>query len=725
MFWATNVSMFALLPLAYFYHEAAGFGTRWKSALWRMNEAVLLWLIFSAISGGFVYLARSLYTTSQSSPDYSPFAYSLMSLIGSFFILWYTPGGIVVMGRASTNLFRTYKVLVTSSRQELLLEQDALKFKLFKLEKQQRLGEETPEARFSSSLTHSGLSSHQAATIPPPPQHPYLLEANSNESGHASAVIPPNPTATIWTKFSLLPTARRAHQHPRKHHHHHHQPHGSNSIMHRFRNAGGGEIDARIYTHNSSASSNRSLQRALFLQQQLIRKSSSKNQRIATWEEEDAEHEYRPPSPSSDFIRRKKRSKQSKPSSTKDLDNSMTKEEMELEEKLRTAIERIPTSGNLNGEDSYSREEEEEDEEDENEDPRGEYEDEDDEEDELIIDRHETITPELLNSDAFSSRTYAEGQHAMETLRWVLQHGNSIANAAAASERNSRRRFETNSSSSVYPRIDDPQYQPTNDDGDDLAVPDDNNDSDDEDEPLLTSRSSHHNSEAVVQEVDWLEAQSEYAFASRRLKIVQRELAKYEQEPEQVTILSSIRWLLRNLLALVLSAINLVLPLLLFIRAIDIQLRPYIATEGAVYYYSFLSPDGASSTVWFTSEIALILYITVAAFSGLLTSPLMARFRPRHHATGMHKILVCIYFGLVVASALPVTGRLLGLISFDLMGAYDNLEYLQSKVLASFMQTLFALLLVKRYLEFFPWTNSVYQAFFRALDWANRPFALR
>lgn len=677
MFWASNISMFALLPLAYFYHEAAGFGTHFKSTWWRMCEAAVLWVLFSAILGGFVYLARSLYTTTHSSPDYSPFAYSLMSLLGSLFILWYTPGGIVVLGRASTNLFRTYKVLVPANRQELLFEKDALTFKLFKLETQQRLGEEASQARFSSSPSYSPYSSPSSSSGAPSPSSTHIL--------------PPNPTDTIWTKFSLLPTHKRSHSWTKANAPFPAVPSEEARLYsqkHRNRAAGSSQAtgDWLDYTP-SHLTSARSLQRASKLQQQLIRNSASKSKKkISTSWDADDDWDFPPPPSPGEFL----------PSPTRTKSPEVTRSELTLPNgtTLGQAKDNLmfstssPSSPTGFGASSIA----------EGNGSRTPF------EDENIVFQHEAITPELLEREEYSTRKHSDSQQHVENLRWILQHSSSVSKStmgAALSRRNAKSRTSSDSLLSGSP-----------DNSESPLSPED-----------LASR-IYHNQDAVTQEVDWLEAQKEYASITARLKLVQRELSKYEAEPEKVTILSSFRWMVRNLLAMVLSAVNLVLPLLLFVRAMDVQLRPYLATEGAVYYYSFLYPDERSSTVWFTSEIALIVYLTVAAFSGFFSSRFMERFRPQRHNTGMHKVIVSIFFSLVLASAIPVAGHLLGLISFDLMGAYDNLEFLQSQYLANFVQILFAVLLVKRYLEFFPWTNYLLRTVGRVFDWANSPFAL-
>lgn len=672
MFWASNISMFALLPLAYFYHEAAGFGSQFKSSWWRMFEAVVLWVLFSAILGGSVYLARSLYTVTHSSPDYSPFAYSLMSLVGSLFILWYTPGGIVVLGRASTNLFRTYKVLVPANRQELLFERDALKFRLFKLESQQQLGEEASQARFSSSPSFNPYSTHSTSS-----------GIDSDSSSHS---LPPNPTDTIWTKFSLLPTSKRS-------------MHRTNSRFpalsgesrfypngHSPRSSDGYRPgDWLSFTNASQLAPARSLQRASRLQQQLIKSSASKSRRksAASWGDDD-DWEWDPPSPAEFLSPATRRKALNSSTDEDDLPFSALDSSTHDQHTRKLGHKPIPITSNVEAGAAQKQPNEA-----------------DDDEDEAVF-RHQAVTPELLETDEYASRAHTESQNSLESLRWIIQHSNSVAMAANRS-RAPKRSSSPSEGVAGHSGDSPPSAEPSN-------------------EEDLSLKIDYHNQYAVTQEVDWLEAQQEYSKAAHRLKLVQRELAKYAQEPERVTIMSSFRWFLRNLLAVLLTAVNLALPLLLFIRAIEVQLRPYLATEA--YYYSFLYPDETSSTVWFTSEIALIVYLTTAAFSGLFSSSFMERFKPQRHNTGMHKVIVCIFFSLVLASAVPVTGHLLGLISFDLMGAYDNLEFLQSKYLANGIQMLFALLLFKRYLEFFPWTNYLFQTVGRAFEWANSPFAL-
>lgn len=573
IFWASNVCFFLLLPMAYFYHEASGFGQSFKGVMWRILESFIVWLLFTAILGGFIFLARSLYASSQATPDYSPFAYSLMSLVGSLFILWYTPGGVVVLGRSSIDLFRTYKVLVPANRQELLFESDSLRFKLQKIDIQKRsLGPLDHNTRFSE---------HQLAPTTSRPRTAFN-----------------RPVSAIWTKSLLLPTPAVA------------LPSSERRTLFR--------TPSHAYQH------------VLALQQQLINSSNRSNTSDISL------------SSPSEFMNGRYRS--SAPDSVYDAATVLLKGVMEFERDEETIRPLLST-----------------------------------------IEKHEVVTEEFLEkSESLSEDPRDSVEEQISALRWLVEQGYSSTSANGEA----RRGFHLDSQKSS-----------------------------------VSDFHSYGMADKLppAQDIDWNDADTEYEAISKRLKVVEAELSKYSVGAERTTLMSSIRWLLRNVMAIVLSTINLILPLLLFVRAIDVQLRPLLATEGAVYYYSFLYPEESSSTAWFTTEMALITYLTCAAFTGLFTSGFMARFRPHKQSTGVRRIIVSIYLCLVLASALPVVGRILGLISFDLMGAYDNMGYLKNQLLTSSMQTIFALLLVKRYLEFFPWTNYVIRTISRAFDWANRP----
>lgn len=54
IFWGANLSLFFILPLAYFYYEAEGLGG--KGALARLYEASVVFALVSSMLAGFVYL---------------------------------------------------------------------------------------------------------------------------------------------------------------------------------------------------------------------------------------------------------------------------------------------------------------------------------------------------------------------------------------------------------------------------------------------------------------------------------------------------------------------------------------------------------------------------------------------------------------------------------------------------------------------------------------------
>jgi hypothetical protein len=54
IFWGANLSLFFILPLAYFYYEAEGLGG--KGALARLYEAAVVFALVSSMLAGLVYL---------------------------------------------------------------------------------------------------------------------------------------------------------------------------------------------------------------------------------------------------------------------------------------------------------------------------------------------------------------------------------------------------------------------------------------------------------------------------------------------------------------------------------------------------------------------------------------------------------------------------------------------------------------------------------------------
>lgn len=69
IFWGANLSLFLVLPLAYFYYEAEGLGG--KGALARLYEASIVFVLVSTMLVGFFYLlSHSLsLPTSQARPS--------------------------------------------------------------------------------------------------------------------------------------------------------------------------------------------------------------------------------------------------------------------------------------------------------------------------------------------------------------------------------------------------------------------------------------------------------------------------------------------------------------------------------------------------------------------------------------------------------------------------------------------------------------------------------
>ncbi|EFA81965.1 lmbr1 long form [Heterostelium album PN500] len=96
IFWGSNISLFIILPFAYFYYEAEGLKER--SFISRIKAALLVFLLVSLIFIG-MFVDRDniqlLYELNGKvkSKDYLPFSYSLISTMGTLLVLFCIPKG--------------------------------------------------------------------------------------------------------------------------------------------------------------------------------------------------------------------------------------------------------------------------------------------------------------------------------------------------------------------------------------------------------------------------------------------------------------------------------------------------------------------------------------------------------------------------------------------------------------------------------------------------------
>lgn len=101
VFLFSNVSLFILLPFAYFFTESEGFSGSKKGIMARVNEAIVLLLLLTVLVFGMTYLICLVLGHNELGLrnliliwHYLPFLYSCVSFLGVLLLLLCTPVGI-------------------------------------------------------------------------------------------------------------------------------------------------------------------------------------------------------------------------------------------------------------------------------------------------------------------------------------------------------------------------------------------------------------------------------------------------------------------------------------------------------------------------------------------------------------------------------------------------------------------------------------------------------
>jgi hypothetical protein len=101
VFLFSNVSLFVLLPFAYFFTESEGFSGSKKGIMSRVNEAIVLLMILTILVVGMTYLICLILGHQDVGIrqlilvwNFLPFLYSCVSFLGVLFLLLCTPVGI-------------------------------------------------------------------------------------------------------------------------------------------------------------------------------------------------------------------------------------------------------------------------------------------------------------------------------------------------------------------------------------------------------------------------------------------------------------------------------------------------------------------------------------------------------------------------------------------------------------------------------------------------------
>ncbi|XP_053213540.1 protein Lilipod-like [Panonychus citri] len=101
VFLFSNISLFVLLPFAYFFPESEGFTSSRRGLMARVHETLVLLLLLSVLVCGLTYITCSLlgyndlaFTTLLNMNNYLPLLYSCVSFLGVILLLLCTPIGI-------------------------------------------------------------------------------------------------------------------------------------------------------------------------------------------------------------------------------------------------------------------------------------------------------------------------------------------------------------------------------------------------------------------------------------------------------------------------------------------------------------------------------------------------------------------------------------------------------------------------------------------------------
>ncbi|KAK0416651.1 hypothetical protein QR680_012609 [Steinernema hermaphroditum] len=113
-------------------------------------------------------------------------------------------------------------------------------------------------------------------------------------------------------------------------------------------------------------------------------------------------------------------------------------------------------------------------------------------------------------------------------------------------------------------------------------------------------------------------------------------------------------------------------------------------------------------------EVIIILYIMSASLVGFYTVPFLMRLKPSKGKTSMTSVIGNCATFLILSSALPVFARILGITTFDLLGAYGSLNWLSNFRLVWSYNVLFAAATVLCLVNKF--TAPVRKEFFKRLS---------
>jgi len=190
-------------------------------------------------------------------------------------------------------------------------------------------------------------------------------------------------------------------------------------------------------------------------------------------------------------------------------------------------------------------------------------------------------------------------------------------------------------------------------------------------------------------------------------------LDKLEQERKQCTSMSVYSPFVYNLLSLVFTVINVLLPIYIMLEVFVSLVRKLVRPSINDGLYNFLLFEEATQSTLGSLgslvEMCAIIYCMTSAVVGFYQIPIIARIRPQLWNTPMHRIVINLAFIQLLSSSFPIQARILGITSFDLLGYYHLSDYLSSDIFQCCVKIVFLAVMSTQYFNVFPPTYWVYK----------------
>jgi len=173
---------------------------------------------------------------------------------------------------------------------------------------------------------------------------------------------------------------------------------------------------------------------------------------------------------------------------------------------------------------------------------------------------------------------------------------------------------------------------------------------------------------------------------------------------------SSLHPIIRNILSLLITTVNLAFAGYLVLRVVIHLFRYFFSplfgdpTASDLADFLALQDDAKAYRLGsFASllQILVIMYMMTSAFVGFYSLPITNRIRPKLHGLSMEKLTLNVTCVLLISSSFPVVARILEITSFDLIGDYSNTTYLSSDKFLYLYKAVFSMALTHGLVTFF------------------------